>query len=375
MRGPKVAGITNAACEDISTKRKCRLDEEGEDAQETHGSPRDIKRLRSDTEKKPPSLACPFFKRDPLHYMDCLGFNLKRIQDVKQHLQRKHYEATIYCPTCGKGFHNEHKRDAHLNKEACTARRKNFSTELIQPNKQEELRSVSRSGGSDEKSWVQIWRILFGDEEPPESPYQKTIVEEAASFVKSVWEQQKSAITDDVITQLGPEKTTLQPDLALILSKALAKLFDTVGEMIHDTSGPEVVSQPTVGHGSLDASIASTETSVLPPTPPEWSTSPEVEWAECVDQSVGLADLGFFPCDSRSQGELPHDPNCLPLISQDACLDANLGLTDACLDFIESVPNETRQSQSLLSNEGPEDFRYWLEHVSYPFGQGSWEWG
>ncbi|KXH34410.1 hypothetical protein CSIM01_00321 [Colletotrichum simmondsii] len=65
-------------------------------------------------------LACPFYKEDPLKHLQCLRIELKRIKDVKQHLNRKHRQPSYYCPTCWMIFDEPTDRDIHISQRGCS---------------------------------------------------------------------------------------------------------------------------------------------------------------------------------------------------------------------------------------------------------------
>src|SRR5436189_156117 len=57
------------------------------------------------------SWLCPFFKRDPIHCMDCIAFNLKPMT-LSSTSQRKHCQPSIYYPICQRDFSDVHHRDS-----------------------------------------------------------------------------------------------------------------------------------------------------------------------------------------------------------------------------------------------------------------------
>ncbi|KAF4490937.1 hypothetical protein CGGC5_v000507 [Colletotrichum fructicola Nara gc5] len=66
-------------------------------------------------------LACPFYKSDRGKYQDCLKLQLKRIKDVKQHLNRKHMQPP-YCPSCGLEFDTQERQMKHSRVQLCQIR-------------------------------------------------------------------------------------------------------------------------------------------------------------------------------------------------------------------------------------------------------------
>uniref|UniRef100_A0A8H7K7M9 Uncharacterized protein n=1 Tax=Bionectria ochroleuca TaxID=29856 RepID=A0A8H7K7M9_BIOOC len=60
--------------------------------------------------------ACPFFRHDPLGNMNYLKLKLKRIRDVKQHIQRQHNSS---CHRCLQSLASQKKKEEHLKAGMC----------------------------------------------------------------------------------------------------------------------------------------------------------------------------------------------------------------------------------------------------------------
>ncbi|KAK4174877.1 hypothetical protein QBC36DRAFT_168169, partial [Triangularia setosa] len=211
------------------------------------------------------SWSCPFWKRDPIHHMDCMSYKLRRIQDVKQHLARKHYEFSIYCPICQHRFVDTKERDHHIRQRKCTersARRTDTSTTSIPPEKQEQLRA--RMSGSDREAWYQMWDILFRGETPPATPHQKTVIEEVADFMQEFWREHQSKIILDITHRQRPhDKDTelIRAQLPSLMSSALSRLVERVKGAIHST---ELTSPPNDNFGASITGTVSREASSCP---------------------------------------------------------------------------------------------------------------
>lgn len=207
--------------------------------------------------------SCPFFKKDPLRHKDCLGFSLRRIQDVKQHLFRKHYNSSIYCPICRQDFSDFNQRDNHIRQRVCTEHspcRMDHSIGLIPPDKQERLRARVR--GSEEELWYRIWEILFDDAPPPATPYQSTIIEEVVDIMQVFWEQHCQKIMSDV-HGATPHGTGLDlKQVTDLMSKTLCALIQRVKMAIPKDS----CSGSTSSIGDLTdlSSISTTSTEFCP---------------------------------------------------------------------------------------------------------------
>jgi len=104
--------------------------------------------------------ACPFYRLDPMAHDDCLRFTLNRVQDVMQHLRRKHKTDLTF------DFSTNAKERRHL-----TA----------------------------EKRWLFIWKELFPEKQRPSSVHLGNHLEEAVSLLEHYWKQCSSEILEDVL--------------------------------------------------------------------------------------------------------------------------------------------------------------------------------
>jgi len=117
------AGESNALG-DASRKRDFRgsltgPDNSGERSIRGHSA---SKRAKT-SENGQQTFACPFFKKDVVRYHTCGERELKRIKDVKQHLERRHY-IRYYCPRCWLKWND------HLRASSCELRLGRFEQQL-----------------------------------------------------------------------------------------------------------------------------------------------------------------------------------------------------------------------------------------------------
>lgn len=139
------------------------------------------------------------------------------------------------------------------------------STGLIPLDKQEILRGRIR--GSEEDIWYQIWAVLFDGAPPPATPYQTTMMEEAAGVLQGFWKQHHSAIISDILD--GPTRDAnldlIRSQLPGLVSTALVKLTGRLKTAIHNGS----YSGPTSpGSGASSISASSTEENIITPLTP-----------------------------------------------------------------------------------------------------------
>ena len=212
--------------------------------------------------------ACHFYKLDPIRHIQCLSFTLKRHQDVKQHLQRRHCPPTIYCPICQESFSCTTQRDHHIRQKECveSSSRTDPPAGCISSEKQEALRKRMR--GSDIAIWYQIWHILFDGVAPPTEPYRTTVIEEVAGILERLWRQHQSEIISNMS---GARRYEAKGHpipiefLSSLVSSALSQLVSRLpGALRHvDHGGP--MSRTTIASEVPGASTASTGSSSLVP--------------------------------------------------------------------------------------------------------------
>ncbi|KAI0122473.1 hypothetical protein F4814DRAFT_210457 [Daldinia grandis] len=114
-------------------------------------------------------LACPYAKKDPVHYRDCYRYFLARVRDVKQHVTRCHRKP-IHCPICNDTFKDEDERDLHIGLRSCTPRPSVIMEGISEKQKRELSQRVS-SKMPEEQQWFAVFDIIFSPHPRPRTPY------------------------------------------------------------------------------------------------------------------------------------------------------------------------------------------------------------
>ncbi|KAK1753966.1 hypothetical protein QBC47DRAFT_414881 [Echria macrotheca] len=129
---------------------------------------------RRETAHEGQSFACPFYKADPVTHRSCLRNTMKRICDVKSHIQRRHMP--IQCPVCGVTFEGKQRlgdREHHINAQRCVQRdfvaRPGLSQEKM--NLLKNCGEANCSGTCYERRWYGIWYFIFPGSRKPATPY------------------------------------------------------------------------------------------------------------------------------------------------------------------------------------------------------------
>ncbi|KFA56075.1 hypothetical protein S40293_00054 [Stachybotrys chartarum IBT 40293] len=135
--------------------------------------------------------ACPFYRRDPRMYRECMYRKLTRIRDVKQHIQRRHTPASS-CPVCHSTFPSTKEGAEHIRKRRCQPREVaslNF-VNGISIEAQEQLKHRVDRTVTAEKQWYEVWDILFKGVPRPDKAYLGTVMEETVSMMRDFWKQE-----------------------------------------------------------------------------------------------------------------------------------------------------------------------------------------
>ncbi|KAK3381147.1 hypothetical protein B0H63DRAFT_197093 [Podospora didyma] len=122
--------------------------------------------------KLPPSentkrFACPFYRRNPkkhLKHRSCGGPGWVSIFRIKEHIYRNHALPT-HCNRCGLVVDSDSQLRVHQRQEqGCDVRRIVDFPEGIDK-EQEKLLRKKKQGGTEEEKWLEMYRVLFPDEE------------------------------------------------------------------------------------------------------------------------------------------------------------------------------------------------------------------
>jgi hypothetical protein len=158
-----------------------------------------FKRQRSeeDADVQSLSLACPFYKKNVRQYQACLGFHLRRIKDVKQHIYRKHSHPDYYCSRCFTVFGNATLRDQHTRHAGCLIKPDQQFDGITDQQKKSLKQYVSRSKCVEEQ-WFETWDIIFPGCHRPASVYVGNYMEEAMPLFRAAWDGWRESITSGV---------------------------------------------------------------------------------------------------------------------------------------------------------------------------------
>ncbi|KAK8102038.1 hypothetical protein PG984_015184 [Apiospora sp. TS-2023a] len=166
--------------------------------------------------------ACPFFKRHPNKHRGCSKYLLKRVRDVKQHLNRNHRTPDYYCARCYCKFDSAKERDEHTRAANCEPR-ENPHFEGMTEEQKEQLALPNGRNKSPVERWLIIWEILFPGVEPPKSVNRWSPREEAVEVLRDIWTTRHSELLAE-LRQFETEPAIAAPDY--VICTLVDKIFD-----------------------------------------------------------------------------------------------------------------------------------------------------
>lgn len=205
------------AAGDSSTKRTRSDLSQKTAAQPTKERNRDEDENDSDATSKAPgqhceepvpasSFACPYYRLDPVAHQQCLKYTLNRIRDMKQHLSRRHYGATCYCPICFRTFPSFNLRDEHIRCRNCVSKPSPSISNIdaVSPKAQEQLKQRVDRTVSPEDQWHAVYEILFGKPVGKRvDPYIRSVVRETLGMVRAFLRATGSRIIPRIVESSG----------------------------------------------------------------------------------------------------------------------------------------------------------------------------
>lgn len=111
------------------------------------------------------ALACPYFVKYPDKYKACGKLRLMTIAALKQHLRRKHKGPEYYCYRCWGEFPSVREVEEHGQEDICSRTEKPM-TDRIERDEWQRIERRHR-GVTQAEAWVDIYKIIFNEEDPP----------------------------------------------------------------------------------------------------------------------------------------------------------------------------------------------------------------
>ncbi|KAH7254227.1 uncharacterized protein BKA55DRAFT_539062 [Fusarium redolens] len=151
--------------------------------------------------KKEETFACPFYRKDPVRFLECINLRMVTISIVKQHLKRRH-AANSHCSVCRKGFASSKVFEDHVREGSCS-RSKISSLDSIPPHILDALKLRSDRRISSAAQWHEIWVLLFGESDSTPKPLLDGVVKEMTGIIRDIWSQDGNQIVSNYVQARG----------------------------------------------------------------------------------------------------------------------------------------------------------------------------
>ncbi|KAF5558257.1 hypothetical protein FNAPI_5128 [Fusarium napiforme] len=153
--------------------------------------------MTTDTNKRLETFACPFYRKNPERFLDCISLKMPRIADVKQHLKRRH-TPNHSCTRCHEGFSSSKAYEEHILSQSCPITDCN-NNDNVSPPAQQALKDRLNRGSSPERQWHDVYMILFGKPEIPLNPYKDDVFKEVTGIIRGIWKNEGQ----NIVSSLG----------------------------------------------------------------------------------------------------------------------------------------------------------------------------
>ncbi|KAH7254224.1 uncharacterized protein BKA55DRAFT_663538 [Fusarium redolens] len=172
----------------------------------------------NDTKKRLETFACPYYRKDPERYFDCINLRLIRISDVKQHLKRRH-TWSYSCSRCFRGFSLQKTYEEHVLQRDCPIK-DCINNDSVSPAAQKTLKDRVDRSSSPELQWHEICRVLFGKVGDALNPHHDGVFKEITGIMRGIWRDEEHNIIASLRdTQNVPCADQLRPLLSEILTR------------------------------------------------------------------------------------------------------------------------------------------------------------
>ena len=176
-------------------------------------------------------LACPYFKKDIHTYHACIGYQMKRIKDVKQHIFRKHSYPDFYCESCDASFSTANDFQGHQQFCCSYMTEANSSVKPISGFQKIKLMMYTSGRKPMQQQWHDMWDIIFPDEPKPKSIYVGSYLEEVMPVLRVFWNDKQS----DIISRVAQNQNSEGLDDQTVRT-IMRSLFDRFEEEMASTS-------------------------------------------------------------------------------------------------------------------------------------------
>ncbi|KAM3436589.1 hypothetical protein NHJ13734_005005 [Beauveria thailandica] len=309
---------------DVNGRRHSAPKEEVMSNDEVLSSEDEDSRHRPKSAGNEPTFACPFYRRWPTRHIECMSRKLTRIQDVKQHIYRRHSKPPFYCPTCAQTFASPDPRDNHIRQKFCTPATASAerSSDGISAEVHDSLKNRFHRRLSPVEQWYGIWDLIFQREARPQNVHVGSMVTEMLGMLKDFWKNEGQHIIPTIVKP-GTTQLLTDADLHLWMTNMLDKVKDHFEGEIGMAGGTATdggtwsQADQTMDNSPVDGEFgapAEDEEVSYEPSPPVWDAtycspigSPPIAMdRQVVESSADLGSSGTLVGKHSLQSWLSH---------------------------------------------------------------------
>ncbi|KAF5588397.1 hypothetical protein FPCIR_7155 [Fusarium pseudocircinatum] len=218
--------------------------------------------------KKEETFACPFYRKDPVRFLECISLRMVTISIVKQHLKRRH-AANLLCSACEHGFPSQKLFEDHLQKGTCS-RSVIDGSDTIPPHILEALKLRSDRRISSAAQWEDIYVLIFGALDTKPKPFLDGIAKEMTGIIRDIWRQDGSRIVSKSVQERGLPATPGQ------LLDLIPELLDEVEDRFENKPLKQESDEqlPDIKGAMTETNIKARDDSYQEPTCLDYCTDP-----------------------------------------------------------------------------------------------------
>ncbi|KAJ9658945.1 hypothetical protein H2198_003374 [Neophaeococcomyces mojaviensis] len=189
---------------------------DGDEDDPNPGDGPNSKRTKTSEDEK--TLACPFYKNDPLKHPRCAILILRGIPAVKQHLYRVHKRPDHYCVRCSVVFPNQDSLEQHQLAGICTVVANRFAGMMSQ----DAYNAIKkqRNHGTIDGVWYFIYDTIFPGQPRPRSH----LVDDQAAVLHVL----------NIFMAFGPEAVRTASQNRAMIPAASHFIFDQVVQIFSE---------------------------------------------------------------------------------------------------------------------------------------------
>ncbi|RYC79203.1 hypothetical protein BFJ63_vAg17918 [Fusarium oxysporum f. sp. narcissi] len=238
-----------------------------------HGS------IGDEIDNKQETFACPFYRRYPFRFLECMNARLVTISIVKQHLKRLHVSKSS-CSACGINYPSSRDSEVDTREKICPKCGIDDSYS-ISPRTLDTLSRRCRRGLSLEDQWYKIWEILFGTVDASQKPFSHGVVKEITGIIRDIWSKDGNEIISSCLQARGMPISSGQ------LLSLVPELLDRVEERFEQKLPERNTNEqtPNTGKDVMAATLGGTDYFYLTST----NSEPPTEQGFQVPSSAPLA--------------------------------------------------------------------------------------